>query len=231
MFFTYVRAATGSLIEFERALLVMEGELVDAVIESSRSEAENCLSLDATAVAQSIWDDYCKRHREKFGESFAPDVIPDWQPPIKVPRSLPANPDAPIRVIAAIAIQLGFDISDEVHRSGRVPIFHTYVVAATGTVVDFDRAFFLMNRELLDEAMAALRHERDSVSESDIARDAQWVWEDYCQRHRDHYGTPFGPDIIPGWDHPSKPDSLARPQESMPVGLGRVFAQDRKPPP
>ena len=108
-------------------------------------------------------------------------------------------------------------------------MFHTYVVAMSGTVVDFDRASFLMDRELLDDAFAAIEHERATTADRDTAQDAQWVWSNYCQRHRNLYGTPFGPDIIPGWDHPSKPDLLARPQESMPSGSGHVSAQDRKP--
>ena len=39
-------------------------------------------------------------------------------------------------------------------------MFHNYVLASSGTVVDFDRASFLMNRDLLQEAIDAMRHER-----------------------------------------------------------------------
>ena len=40
-------------------------------------------------------------------------------------------------------------------------MFHTYVVAESGTVVDFDRASFLMDRELLEASIAARDHERN----------------------------------------------------------------------
>jgi hypothetical protein len=132
-------------------------------------------------------------------------------------------------VIEAIASRLGFDVPGEIRHSGRVPMFRTYVRAMSGTVVDFDRASLLTDRELLDEAFAALEHERTITADRDTAEDAQWVWSNYCQRHRNRYGTPFGPGIIPGWDHPSQPDPLARPQESMPSGSSRFSAQDRKP--
>ena len=27
---------------------------------------------------QRVWDYYCERHRERYGEAFAPNVLPDW---------------------------------------------------------------------------------------------------------------------------------------------------------
>ena len=32
---------------------------------------------------------------------------------------------------------------------------------------------------------------------------AQAFWAEYCRRHLEKYGEPFGPDVIPGWDQPS----------------------------
>jgi hypothetical protein len=62
----------------------------------------------------------------------------------------------------------------------------TYVLAASGTVVYFDRASFLMDRKLLQQSRDAMRDERDNRPRSDAVYDAQWIWDHYCQRHRDH---------------------------------------------
>jgi hypothetical protein len=81
-------------------------------------------------------------------------------------------------------------------------MFHTYVLAYSGTVVDFDRASFLMDRELLAQARQAMVHERDTNPRPDATYDAQWVWDYYCGRHYEKYGEPFGPNVIPRWDQP-----------------------------
>jgi hypothetical protein len=94
-------------------------------------------------------------------------------------------------------------------------MFHTYVLAASGTVVDFDRASFLMDRELLQQSLDAMRDERDRRPRSDATHDAQWVWDDYCQRHREQYGEGFVCDVTPGWDQqPEKPDEPSSEGES-----------------
>jgi hypothetical protein len=81
-------------------------------------------------------------------------------------------------------------------------MFHTYVLAFSGTVVDFDRASFLMDRELLAQACEAMAHERAINPRPDACYGAQWVWGYYCERHREKYGEPFGPNVIPDWDRP-----------------------------
>ena len=85
-------------------------------------------------------------------------------------------------------------------------MFHTYVLAASGTVVDFDRASFLMDRDLLQQSIDAMKHEQSTCPRSDAAYGAQWVWDDYCRRHVEQYGGQFGPDVIPQWDSPPKPE-------------------------
>src|SRR6266568_3695667 len=112
-------------------------------------------------------------------------------------------------------------------------MFHTYIVTQTHILVDFDRASFLMDRELLKESIAARDYERDHCPRWDcVAYDAQWVWEYYCERHLEKYDEYFGPDVIPNWDQPAK----LLPEK--PIDLGpqperfvRVLVGGRKPPP
>lgn len=87
-------------------------------------------------------------------------------------------------------------------------MFHTYVLAATGSVIDFDRASFLMDKDILKESLDAMHAERDNHPRDDATYDAQWVWDYYCERHREHYGESFGPDAITGWD--SSPTPMPR---------------------
>ncbi|MDW6020240.1 hypothetical protein SAZ10_00525 [Mesorhizobium sp. BAC0120] len=99
-------------------------------------------------------------------------------------------------------------------------MFHTYICASSGNVVDFDRASFLMDRDLLNEAMQTLMCEGVSGRE-DLDRDtfkptvgahevpnrpptvdsrAQLVWNRYCKLHAEKYGSSFTPDDDPHWD-------------------------------
>ena len=99
-------------------------------------------------------------------------------------------------------------------------MFHTYIRTSSGNVVDFDRASFLMDRDLLNEALRALM--RESVRDwNDFDREtfkralgaddvphrlstvdsrAQLVWVEYCELHEEKYGSPFTPDADPHWD-------------------------------
>jgi hypothetical protein len=94
-------------------------------------------------------------------------------------------------------------------------MFHTYVRAYSGNLVDIDRASLLMDKELLDQSIQAMEIARSTPpDEFDLAiharmspgvpyfkfSAAQWVWEHYCELHRERYGTPFEPNINPHWD-------------------------------
>jgi hypothetical protein len=83
---------------------------------------------------------------------------------------------------------------------GEVAVFHTYIRAQSGNVVDIDRASFLMDRDLLEESIDAMKRERAAEPGADAISDAQWVWEDYCKRHVERYGERFVPDENPNWD-------------------------------
>lgn len=101
-------------------------------------------------------------------------------------------------------------------------MFHTYVTASSGRKIDVDRAWYLMDKGLLDEARArALRDEIDSNDEwkretkrlglpghdrlpfNETVR--AWnllrlTWSLYCDLHEAKYGEPFEPDHSLSWD-------------------------------
>jgi hypothetical protein len=60
-------------------------------------------------------------------------------------------------------------------------MFHTYVRGVHGQQVDFDRASWLMDRELLEEAKALRASERPTPRDPDTM--AQRVWNTYCALH------------------------------------------------
>ena len=79
-------------------------------------------------------------------------------------------------------------------------MFHTYVLAFTRNVVDFDRASFLMDKDLLQASLDAMKHEQTTSPRWDADYGAQWVWDHYCELHFKRHGEPFGPQVIPHWD-------------------------------
>jgi hypothetical protein len=79
-------------------------------------------------------------------------------------------------------------------------MFHTYVLAQSGRMIDFDRASFLMDRDLLQQSLEARRHEQTTAPRWDAGYGAQWVWDYYCERHVERYGEYFVPDVNPDWD-------------------------------
>jgi hypothetical protein len=79
-------------------------------------------------------------------------------------------------------------------------MFHTYVLAFSRKVIDFDRASFLMDQDLLASAKKAMHEEQTFAPRHDARYGAQWIWDYYCQRHLEKYGKSFVPDINPDWD-------------------------------
>lgn len=89
---------------------------------------------------------------------------------------------------------------------------HTYVLAAatdpkTGHPkrVDMGRAQFLMDKELLRDAIAwVAEHRQDLIDHHN--GDERWVnenqaiWDWYCQAHFEKYGEYFRPHADPTWD-------------------------------
>ena len=93
----------------------------------------------------------------------------------------------------------------------------TYVFAESGKRVDFDRASFLMDKEILDEALRTVGEELakwpDPFDEgcarrmgSTLRFDApQRVWNYYCKRHKQKYREDFVPNVKLTWDQGGPP--------------------------
>ncbi len=79
-------------------------------------------------------------------------------------------------------------------------MFHTYVQAHTKRMVDIDRASFLMDKELLQQAIKEMEYERDHEPRPDATYGAQWVWDRYISLHWGKYDAPFAPNVDPHWD-------------------------------
>lgn len=86
-----------------------------------------------------------------------------------------------------------------------------YVQLWTRKCVPFVRVEPLMDRALLAASLRAMLRERNLRPRWDARYGAQWVWEDYCERHADHYGELFGPNVDPDWDASSSTSGAAAP--------------------
>lgn len=86
-------------------------------------------------------------------------------------------------------------------------MFHRYV-AHNGEKIDYDRASWLMDRELFKEAKRILPSrdpfdyaiaERNGWSmppEMTREQELQAVWDAYCHLHEQKFGKPFDPDVM-----------------------------------
>ena len=79
-------------------------------------------------------------------------------------------------------------------------MFHSYILAKSGKVIDIGRAQFLMDKALLRRAIKTMEDERDNDPRWDARYDEQWIWGEYCQRHYEKYGEFFIPDVDPNWE-------------------------------
>lgn len=84
-------------------------------------------------------------------------------------------------------------------------MFHTYVTTSAGAEVDIDRASFLMDKALFNQALFRAQHSDQESACFDLESGDNptlpgrvWYW--YCQFHYEKYGEPFKPDIDPNWD-------------------------------
>lgn len=91
-------------------------------------------------------------------------------------------------------------------------MFHTYIINAVGTKIDIDRARYLMDDDLVAEAMADVEkdwpdwlyrdHSLSGVvppprySDAQLRSEkAQAFWSVYCTKHIDRYEEDFAPDV------------------------------------
>jgi hypothetical protein len=88
MFYTYILAGHGGPVDFDRARLLMDRDLLRGSIKAMNAEiARNppqLVDIGGVALAdpdygpQWIWDRYCASHWEKHGTRFRPDADPTW---------------------------------------------------------------------------------------------------------------------------------------------------------
>lgn len=84
-------------------------------------------------------------------------------------------------------------------------MFHSYVRASSGQIIDLNRAQFVMDSILAHEAIAWVeaadnfgRRPARSTKAMEDARNAAFFAR-YCELHRVKYGAPFEPDVNPAW--------------------------------
>jgi hypothetical protein len=77
-----------------------------------------------------------------------------------------------------------------------------------------------MDRDLLAQSLRAMMRERNTTPRCDASYDAQWVWDDYCQRHWEAYGAPFYPDVDPPTGAAAADRSSAATSIQMPDDFG-----------
>jgi hypothetical protein len=66
------------LVDIDRASFLMDKTLLAQSIKAMNDERDNNPRHDAIYDAQWVWDYYCQRHCEKYGQGFGPDVDPHW---------------------------------------------------------------------------------------------------------------------------------------------------------
>lgn len=76
---------------------------------------------------------------------------------------------------------------------------HRYVYSRHLKAVDFDRASFLMDQDLLNHVYDEMRREMFANPRPDADYGLQWIWERYASSHFERFGQQFQPDADPEW--------------------------------
>jgi len=209
LFDSQVVARCGNVFPFGRTFPLMSGGLLRETIEAMVHERDTRARPDARYDAQWVWRHYCERHFERRGQHFVPDVDPTWRgakqtaPNAAAPTTADAVVQArPINVFRAMK---------------EMDLLRAEVFAQSGNVFEFGRASPLMDKHLLRETIEAMVHERDTRPREDAKYDTQWVWEEYCERHLEHYGDYFIPDVSPTWRGEDPPASEPLPFRPRPT--------------
>jgi hypothetical protein len=87
-------------------------------------------------------------------------------------------------------------------------MFHTYVLAASGAVIDMNQAQFLMDKTLARQSAEWVSDNWPRLEQQGASSKDQAFFDHYCERHREKYGRSFVPDVDPRWD--SRPSRMAR---------------------
>jgi hypothetical protein len=86
-------------------------------------------------------------------------------------------------------------------------MFHVYVLTAAPRpdgrgrkTVDMGRAQFLMDKELLREAIDHMDKQWPALKAGGGSSKEQGIWEVYCAKHHDKYGEHFRPHVDTNWE-------------------------------
>ena len=114
--------------------------------------------------------------------------------------------------------------ADEGRACEAIEMFHRYVTASSGRQVDYDRAVWLMDRELLSQATEMARADQEYTNDPDgfdmaihrrMCEDSgqacdtvplpdkalhEYIWSHYVRLHRRKYHRPFEPDVSLSWE-------------------------------
>lgn len=63
----YINNQLGEAIEYDAAVMLMDADICEELHQKF-----------APCTNQKFYDEYCKMHREKFNEDFAPDIGLAW---------------------------------------------------------------------------------------------------------------------------------------------------------
>lgn len=78
-------------------------------------------------------------------------------------------------------------------------MFHRYVTHE-GEQMDIDRAVWMMDKRVLEDATKVLPPEPPKDKFTDKpginAAGLQTLWDEYCRLHLQKYGKPFNPDVM-----------------------------------
>lgn len=78
VFHTYVISANSRQVDFDRARLLMDRDLLRSTIKAMNTERMRSPRWDAKYDVQWIWEHYCSHHIDKYGQPFRPDADPMW---------------------------------------------------------------------------------------------------------------------------------------------------------
>jgi hypothetical protein len=87
-------------------------------------------------------------------------------------------------------------------------MFHSYVRASSGAVIDMNQAQFMLDKMLARQAAEWVETNWPRLEQQGAFCRDQAFFDHYCERHREKYGTGFIPDIDPRWD--SRPSRIGR---------------------
>lgn len=91
-------------------------------------------------------------------------------------------------------------------------MFHTYVNAFSGAVLDMNQVQFMLDKSLAKDAAEWVSASWPELRARGASSRDQAFYDYYCERHREKYGKPFIPDVDPSWDSRPRLQGQAQPR-------------------